>query len=333
MSLLYLGSLWLQSLTGGSTLLDRLFLRQAGLDTNVLRKIQEAVQVRELLAHVYFLASDELGGREAGSPHEKIAARYLVAHHQRIGNVPLATSYILPFSLVPPPRDLRVEVKKAPEGWNVLALRLGKESPSQVVLLTAHYDHLGLSKQGEPYNGADDNGSGTAVLLEVARVLSYLPAPRRTIAFLHTSGEEKGLLGALWFVAQRVIPPESLVAVLNVDMVGRTDTLHKPGEIYLYSIGAQRTSPLLRGIQEAINALCCQWTLDYRYEDPSDRLRLFYRSDHYAFAKVGVPVSFFFGGLHADYHTPADDVEKLEPERLRRVAVLLAALSWTLANL
>ncbi|MEN2993429.1 MAG: M28 family peptidase [Bacteroidia bacterium] len=333
MSLLCLGSLWLQSLGGASTLLDRLFLQQVGLDTAVLRTIQEAVQVRELLAHLHFLVSDELGGREAGSPQEKIAARYLIAHHQRIGNVPLAGSYILPFPLVPPPSGAKAEVKKAAESWNVLALRLGKESPSQVVLLTAHYDHLGVSRQGEPYNGADDNGSGTAVLLEVARVLSYLPPPRRTIAFLHTSGEEKGLLGALWFVAQRIIPPESLVAVLNVDMVGRTDTLHKPGDPYLYSIGAQRTSPLLRGIQEAVNAFCCQWTLDYRYDEPNDRLRLFYRSDHYAFAKVGVPVSFFFGGFHADYHMPTDDVERLEPERLQRVAVFLAALSWTLANL
>jgi len=321
------------------------------LDTATIRRIAELVSERELMSHLSFLASDAVQGREAGTPFEKVAATYLIAHHQRWGNPPfLKNSYIHTFPLrrIRPttenPDNPKNSSKKKPVqtskslydtliAWNVLAYRPGTVQPGQYVILSAHYDHLGVNSRGEVYNGADDNGSGTAVLLEAARLLSLLPPPKRSIIFFHTGAEEKGLVGAFRFVRDSLIPLDSIVAVLNVDMLGRADTLHQPGENYLYAIGPAYTTPRLKEIHEAVNAACCGWQFDYRYDDKSHPERLFYRSDHYAFAQKGVPAVFYFGGLHGDYHQTTDDIEKIEPARLRRSAVLLAALAWTLANM
>ena len=321
------------------------------LDTATIRRIAELVSERELMSHLSFLASDAVQGREAGTPFEKVAATYLIAHHQRWGNPPfLKNSYIHTFPLrrirstTENPDNPKNSSKKKPVqtskslydtliAWNVLAYRPGTVQPGQYVILSAHYDHLGVNSRGEVYNGADDNGSGTAVLLEAARLLSLLPPPKRSIIFFHTGAEEKGLVGAFRFVRDSLIPLDSIVAVLNVDMLGRADTLHQPGENYLYAIGPAYTTPRLREIHEAVNAACCGWQFDYRYDDKSHPERLFYRSDHYAFAQKGVPAVFYFGGLHEDYHQTTDDIEKIEPARLRRSAVLLAALAWTLANM
>jgi len=321
------------------------------LDTATIRRIAELASERELMSHLSFLASDAVQGREAGTPFEKVAATYLIAHHQRWGNPPfLKNSYIHAFPLrrIRPttenPDNPKNSSKKKPVqtskslydtliAWNVLAYRPGTVQPGQYVILSAHYDHLGVNSRGEVYNGADDNGSGTAVLLEVARLLSLLPPPKRSIIFFHTGAEEKGLVGAFRFVRDSLVPLDSIVAVLNVDMLGRVDTLHQPGENYLYAIGPAYTTPRLKEIHEAVNAACCGWQFDYRYDDKSHPERLFYRSDHYAFAQKGVPAVFYFGGLHGDYHQTTDDIEKIEPARLRRSAVLLAALAWTLANM
>lgn len=344
--------LWAQN--GRPLLLNALYREPVVIDTAAIERLQAAVSVPELMAHVGFLASDPVQGREAGTPFEKVAAAYLIQQHNRFGHAPLLPQgYVHAFPLrlqkkssgapSPPQKTKKGAAKKPPsptedpfetvEAWNVLALRRGSVHPTQYVILSAHYDHLGTNSRGEPFNGADDNGSGTAVLLEAARLLSLLPRPKRSIVFFHTAAEEKGLLGAFRFVRDSLLPLDSIVAVVNTDMLGRTDTLHLPGANYLYSVGSDRATPHLRALEEAVNALCCGWELDRRYDDPKDPLRLFYRSDHYAFAKHGVPAVFYFGGLHEDYHGTGDDVEKLEPERLRKAAILTAALVWTLANL
>lgn len=339
-------------LAAQSLLLDRLVPDSLALDTALIKRLSALASETELLAHLTFLASDALQGREAGTPFEKVVATYLFSHHLRWGNQPFqGESYIHPFPLrrlrPDPPSTSQTCGKKAKklnsassivqfdtlEAWNVLAVRLGTVYPNQYVILSAHYDHLGTNAQGQVYNGADDNGSGTAVLLEAARLLSLLPSPRRSILFFHTTAEEKGLLGAFRFVRDSLIPIDSIVAVLNTDMLGRTDTLHEPGSNYLYVIGPAYTTSRLRATQDAVNALCCGWEFDYRYDDRKHPERLYYRSDHYAFAQKGVPALFYFGGLHPDYHGTGDDIEKIEPARLRKAAVLLAALAWTLANL
>jgi Zn-dependent M28 family amino/carboxypeptidase len=106
-------------------------------------------------------------------------------------------------------------------------------------------------------------------------ILSLLPPPKRSVIFFHTGAEEKGLIGAFRFVRDSLVPLDSIVAVLNVDMLGRTDTAHKPGENYLYAIGPAYTTPRLREIHEAVNALCCGWQFDYRYDDKNHPERLF----------------------------------------------------------
>ncbi len=331
-------------------LLDQVAENGFFLDTATFQRIIEAVSEQELMSHLSFLASDAVQGREAGSPYEKVAAAYLIAHHQRWGNPPLlrnSYTHAFPLRWMRPTsqnteKSHKKKEKNSPSAlpmydtltaWNVLAHRPGAMYPGQYVILSAHYDHLGVNSRGEVYNGADDNGSGTAVLLETARILSLLPPPRRSILFFHTGAEEKGLIGAFRFVRDSLVPVDSVLAVLNVDMLGRTDTLHRPGENYLYAIGPAYTTPRLREIHEAVNALCCGWQFDYRYDDKNHPDRLFYRSDHYAFAQKGVPAVFYFGGLHPDYHQPTDDIHKIEPARLRRAAILLAALAWTLANM
>lgn len=318
-------------------------LPSSPIDTEAVKKFQASVSQRELRAHVDFLASDPLSGREAGTLYEKVAAAYLIAQHRRYGTEPfLPQGYVHAFALAPKRREVEnpkrgrkppMAVIDTPYAWNILACRRGSVLPQEYVILSAHYDHIGMTSKGEPYNGADDNASGTAVLLEVARLLSLMPPPKRTIVFFHTAAEEKGLLGAMRFVRDSLIPLDSIVAVLNADMLGRIDTLHQPGEVYLYAIGSARATPRLKAFQESVNALCCGWILDYRYDDPKDPQRLFYRSDHYAFAKHGVPAVFYFGGLHADYHQVSDDADKIEFDRLERAAVFLASLAWTLANL
>lgn len=346
-TLLVVGALWAQS----SILLDRLYPAQLVLDTATLRSLYERTSEAEVLTHVRFLASDAVQGREAGTPFEKVAATYLIVQHQRLGNAPfLPGGYVQAFPLLrlrkdpQPPLDHRPRKRKADpssspssydtvQAWNVLSIRRGAVHPTQYVILSAHYDHLGTSEKGQVYNGADDNGSGTAVLLEAARLLSLLPPPRRSIVFFHTAAEEKGLLGAFRFVRDSLVPLDSIAAVINTDMLGRRDKEHENEPLHLYAIGSDRATPRLRQLHEAVNVLCCGWKFDYRYDDPNDPQKLFTRSDHYAFARQGVPAVFYFGGLHDDYHRPSDDVEKLEPDRLRRSAALMAALAWTLANL
>ncbi|GIV25557.1 MAG: peptidase M28 [Bacteroidia bacterium] len=341
------GLLWAQS----STLLDRLYPVSLALDTARLRSLYDQASESEALAHLGFLASDAMQGRDAGTPFEKVAATYLIVQHQRWGNAPLLPNgYVHAFPLLSPKKDppptskpQSRKRKAAPstpppsydtlQAWNVLAIRRGTVHPTQYVILSAHYDHLGTSEKGQVYNGADDNGSGTAVLLEAARLLSQLPPPRRSIVFFHTAAEEKGLLGAFRFVRDSLLPIDSVLAVINTDMLGRRDKEHQDEPLHLYAIGSDRATPRLRQLHEAVNALCCGWKFDYRYDDPNDPQKLFTRSDHYAFARKGVPAVFYFGGLHDDYHRPSDDVDKIEPDRLRRSAALMAALAWTLANL
>lgn len=327
-------------LYGQSLLLDR--IEKIVIDTNAIFFFQGHASIPELRSHVEFLAHDVLRGREAGTPFEKVAAAYLIAQHKRFGHEPLLEQgYVHAFpitSRVQAPKENKKRSKEPPKvdtlyAWNILAAYWGTELPGEYVFLTAHYDHIGVSSTGEVYNGADDNASGTAVLLEAARLISLLPPPKRTVVFFHTSAEEKGLVGAFRFVEAGFIPTDSILAVINLDMLGRVDTLHKPSEgRYMYVIGSSRATPRLKSIQETVNAFCCEWGLDYRYDDPQDPLRLFYRSDHYAFAQKGVPAVFYFGGLHDDYHGTGDDAYKIDYGRLQLAAIFIASLAWTLAN-
>jgi hypothetical protein len=218
---------------------------------------------------------------------------------------------------------------------NVLGYVEGTDLKNELVIVTAHYDHIGTSG-GEVYNGADDDGSGTVALLEMAQAFAQAKAeghgPRRSLLFMPVSGEEKGLLGSEYYSDHPVFPLEATVADLNIDMIGRTDSAHSNSGPYVYIIGSDRLSTELHDINEKANKEHVSLSLDYTFNAPDDPNRFYFRSDHYNFARYGVPVIFYFSGVHEDYHQPGDEVEKIRFDLLEQRARLVFATAWELAN-
>ncbi len=219
---------------------------------------------------------------------------------------------------------------------NVLGYLEGSDLKDEVLVITAHYDHLG-KKGNRIYNGADDDGSGTSCVLEIAESFANAKAagkgPRRSILFMAVSGEEKGLLGSEYYSENPIFPLSKTVANLNIDMVGRTDDLHKDDkQNYVYVIGADRLSTELHDINDRLNQQYTKLNLDYTYNEPDDPNRFYYRSDHYNFAKHNIPVIFYFNGTHDDYHQPTDTVEKIDFDRMRERAQLIFLTAWQLVN-
>lgn len=219
---------------------------------------------------------------------------------------------------------------------NVLGMVKGSIIPGEVVILTAHYDHLGMNAQGEVYNGADDDGSGTVAVLEIARAFALEAqkgnAPRRSVLFMTVSGEEKGLLGSRYYVDHPVTPLSQTVANLNIDMVGRIDAQYEGNPDYVYLIGSDKLSSELHSINEEVNKVHTQLVLDYTYNSDNDPNRYYYRSDHYNFAKNGIPVIFYFNGTHPDYHKVTDDIDKIHFGKIEKIARLVFHTAWELAN-
>lgn len=218
---------------------------------------------------------------------------------------------------------------------NVLGMIKGMEKPEEVIIISAHYDHLGI-RDGEIYHGADDNGSGTATLLELSEAFSiarkYGIGPDRSILFVAFTGEEKGLFGSRYYVKNPVIPLSQTVANFNMDMIGRTDRRYTRDSSYVYIIGSDKISPDLHRISEEVNRTYTGLILDYKYNDEDDPNRLYYRSDHYSFARNGIPVIFYFTGLHEDYHKPTDTVDKIELNRVKLIGDLIFLTVWEVAN-
>jgi hypothetical protein len=218
---------------------------------------------------------------------------------------------------------------------NVLGYLEGTDKKSEVVVVSAHYDHKGI-KNGVIYNGADDDGSGTVSVLAMARAFTQAKkdghGPRRSILFLANVGEEKGLLGSQYYTDHPIFPLANTVTDLNIDMVGRVDSAHVGKGDYLYLVGADRLSTQLNTLSEATNRQYNPLVLDYKYNDPNDPEHLYYRSDHYNFAKHRVPVIFYTSGLHADYHQPTDDVDKIDFPAMARRDQLIFHTAWALAN-
>lgn len=218
---------------------------------------------------------------------------------------------------------------------NVLGYIEGTDLKDELIVITAHYDHLGM-REGKIYNGADDDGSGTVAVLELAEAFAEAKknghGPRRSVLIMPVSGEEKGLLGSQWYVENPVFPLEKTVADLNIDMIGRKDKKHDENENYIYLIGSDKLSTELHNISEHANSEHVQLTLDYTFNDPEDPNRFYYRSDHYNFAKNNIPVIFYFSGTHEDYHKPSDTVDKINFPKMERVTKLVFHTAWELAN-
>lgn len=218
---------------------------------------------------------------------------------------------------------------------NVLGFLEGSDLKNEIVVVTAHYDHIG--KEGSMvFNGADDDGSGTVAVLEMAEAFAQAKkeghGPRRSILFMTVTGEEKGLLGSRWYSENPVFPLEQTVCDLNIDMIGRIDEAHRDKPNYVYIIGSDKLSSELHAINETANKTYTQLDLDYKYNNDKDPNRFYYRSDHYNFAKKGIPIIFYFNGTHPDYHKETDEVQKIDFTLEEKRARLVFYTAWELAN-
>jgi hypothetical protein len=221
---------------------------------------------------------------------------------------------------------------------NVIGVIEGSDKKDEYVFLTAHYDHLG--RQGNKiYYGADDDGSGTVSVIEMAEAFAKAKVdgkgPRRSIVFMTVSGEEKGLWGSEYYSDHPIFPLEKTTVDLNTDMVGRVDTERKTGDTlnYIYVIGHDKVSTDLQPVVEEISSKYSNLKLDYKFDDPGDKERIYYRSDHYNFARKGVPVLFFYDGmLKADYHKPTDTVDKINWDLYEKRVQHIFLTAWAIAN-
>lgn len=223
------------------------------------------------------------------------------------------------------------------ETKNILGFLEGTDKKDEVVVITAHYDHVGVDNKGEIYNGADDDGSGTCAVMEIAEAFAQAKkegnGSRRSILFMTVTGEEKGLLGSQYYTDMNpIIPLANTVCDLNIDMIGRIDKEHKGNDKYTYLIGSDKLSSELHQISEDVNKKYINFSLDYTYNDANDPNRFYYRSDHYNFAKNKIPVIFYFTGVHEDYHRPGDDVEKIMFPKYQQIARLVFYTAWELSN-
>lgn len=220
---------------------------------------------------------------------------------------------------------------------NVLGVLEGTDKKDEYVFITGHYDHLG-THDGKIFFGADDDGSGTCAVLQLANAFAKAKAagkgPRRTIIFMTVSGEEKGLWGSAWYTNHPIYPLAKTSVDLNIDMIGRRDPSRKTGDSanYIYIIGDDKLSSDLAPITEAVNKKYTKLELDRKFNDLNDPNRFYYRSDHYNFADKGVPIIFYFNGVHADYHAPTDTPDKINYDDYAKRARLVFFTAWEMAN-
>lgn len=290
------------------------------------------ITASELKDHLYTFASDEFEGRETGEPGQKKAAEYLKNEYQSIGLVsPLGGDDY--YQEVDPSYFKRGNIKPTE---NVVAFLQGSEKPDEILVISSHYDHVGVDDAGNVYNGADDDGSGTVGVLEIAEAFKKAAedgyTPKRSILFLNNTGEEKGLIGSKYYTDNPIFPMENTVADLNIDMIGRIDPAHEGNENYVYLIGSDKLSTQLHNLSEEVNQKYMNLDLDYTYNDENDPNRFYYRSDHYNFAKHNVPIIFYFNGTHADYHKMTDTPDKINYDLLAKRAKLVFLTAWEIAN-
>src|SRR5690606_5728051 len=297
-------------------------------------KYLNTISSSELKTHLYIVASDEMQGRDTGSEGQKKAGQYIIDFYKK-NNVPFPTGASNYYQPIPAEYFVKPFSPKLPASENIWAFIEGSEKPEEIIVISAHYDHVGM-KNGEIYNGADDDGSGTVALMEIAQAFTQAKkeggGPKRSILILHVTGEEYGLHGSRFYSENPLFPLANTVANVNVDMIGRRDADHKDSNNYIYVIGADKLSSDLHIITEEANSKYTQMELDYRYNDFNDPNRFYYRSDHYNFAKNGIPAVFFFNGVHDDYHQPGDTPDKIEYDALARRTQLAFAVAWELAN-
>jgi len=311
------------------------------------KRFAKTITEKDLKKHLYTYASDEFEGRNTGSEGQKKAVEYL-------------KNFYIENDITPgdPDKDyfqkMTLNISRGNEGEvdseNVIAIIEGTEKPDEYLILTAHLDHVGYGRTGSRlrksyigevkdriHNGADDDGSGTVAMLEIAQAFKQASkkgkGPKRSIVFLHVTGEEKGLLGSAYYSENPIYPLSNTVANLNLDMIGRIDPTRKGDKReYIYIIGSDHDSQDLHEISEQTNLQTVNLDLDYRYNAKDDPQRFYYRSDHYNFAKKGIPIIFYFSGTHEDYHLPSDTPDKINYDLLELRSKLIFYTAWNIAN-
>jgi len=308
----------------------------AGLraDNSDASKYLSYISEKDLKTNLYVVASDEMQGRETGSEGQKKAGRYLISQY-KASKIPFPTGTDTYYQKVPAEFMNKKRNENLADSENIWAFIKGSEKPDEIVVVSAHYDHVGM-KNGVIYNGADDDGSGTVAVLEIAKAFAKAKkeghGPKRSVLFLHVTGEEHGLHGSRYYSENPLFPLANTVADVNIDMIGRHDDAHPDSSNYVYVIGSDYLSSDLYNICESANKKYANLNLDYKFNDRNDPNRFYYRSDHYNFAKNGIPSVFFFTGTHADYHKPGDKVEKIEFDALTKRTQLAFAVVWEIAN-
>jgi len=289
-----------------------------------------SITPNELKDLLYVYASDYFEGRETGARGQKKAVDFIRQFYTTHGIAAAqgTENYFQPMELNIKGKMVKTE--------NVAAIIEGNEFPNEYIVISSHLDHVGI-QNGMIHNGADDDGSGTVAMLEIAEAFQAAAAtgqgPKRSIIFLHVTGEEKGLLGSSYYTKNPLYPLVDTMANLNVDMIGRLDPKRTDKDPnYIYLIGADKISQELHDISEATNKKYTQIKLDYTYNDDKDPNRFYYRSDHYNFAKNNIPVIFYFNGTHDDYHAPSDTPDKINYDMLAKRSKLIFYTAWELAN-
>lgn len=295
-------------------------------------KYANTITAADLKEHLFVFASDEFEGRETGEPGQKKAAEYLKNEYKSL-NIPSPIGGDDYFQEVPTSYFKRGNIKPTE---NVIAFIEGSEMPEEVLVISSHYDHVGMDDEGNVFNGADDDGSGTMAVVEIAEAFMKAKkdgyTPRRSVVFLNVTGEEKGLVGSKYYTDNPIFPLENTVANLNIDMIGRIDPDHEGKDDYVYLIGSDKLSTELHDLSEMVNQKFMKLDLDYTYNDENDPNRFYYRSDHYNFAKNNIPIIFYFNGVHADYHKISDTPDKIEYDLLAKRAQLVFLTAWEVAN-
>jgi len=295
-------------------------------------KYSNTITSEELKEALYIYASDAFEGRKTGEPGQKKAIEFIKEHY--ISNNILSPLGADDYYQEIPESFFNKGIKASE---NVLAFIEGSEKPNEIIVISAHLDHIGITTNGLINNGADDDGSGTVAILEIAEAFKTAEndgyKPKRSVLFLHVTGEELGLYGSRYYTdVNPIFPLENTVANLNIDMIGRIDSKHENNPNYVYLIGSDKLSTELHTISEEVNKTYLNIELDYTYNDDNDPNRFYYRSDHYNFAKNNIPVIFYFNGTHADYHKPTDTPDKIAYDLLEKRARLIFFTAWELAN-
>lgn len=298
-------------------------------DSSLVMRYANTITVDDLKTNLFGFTSEDFEGRGAGAKGQKLAAEFLKNYYVNL-NLKSPINDTLYYQYIP--------ADKLPEGIgdteNVLAFIEGAEKPNEVLIISAHYDHLGI-EDDSIFHGADDNGSGTSAVLEMAQAFKLAEQaghrPKRSILFLHLTAEEVGLQGSQYYTNNPIFDLNNTLANLNIDMIGRVDRRHEENNDYIYVIGADRISKELHYVSEKVNNQYFNMELDYTYNDENDRNRYYERSDHYNFAKHNIPVIFYFNGEHEDYHKTTDTPEKINYQLLARRTKLIFATAWHLA--